>query len=387
MRDVAIVSAVRTAIGEFGKSLRKISAVKLGAIVIKEVLARAGIEPKEVDEVFMGNVIQAGLGQCPARQAAIYAGLPVEVPALTINRVCASGLTAVNHAAQTIALGNADVIVAGGMENMSQGPYALRNARWGCKLWNQELVDLTVWDGLWEIFNDCHMGVTAENLVERFGISRRMQDEFALSSHRKAVRAIKDGSFKDEIVGVETENGIFDVDERPREDTSLEKLAKLPPVFKNGGTVTAGNSPGINDGAAAVLLLSEEKARQMQVSPMAKIRTFACVGIDPKYMGLAPVPAVRKALKKAGLKLKDIDIIEGNEAFAVQSLIVIKELDIDEKKLNLNGGAVALGHPIGATGARILVTLLYLMRNKGASLGLATLCVGGGQGVATVIER
>jgi len=387
MRDVVIVSAVRTAIGEFGKSLRKIPAVKLGAVVIKEVLERAGVDPKEVDEVYMGNAIQAGLGQCPARQAAIYAGLPDEVPALTINRVCASGLTAVNLAAQAIALGNADAIVAGGMENMSQGPYALRNARWGYKLWDQELVDLTVWDGLWEIFNGYHMGVTAENLVERFGISRRMQDEFALSSHRKAVRAIKDGNFKDEIVGVETEDGIFDIDERPREDTSLEKLAKLPPVFKNDGTVTAGNSPGINDGAAAVLLLSEEKARQIRVSPMAKIRASACVGVDPKFMGLAPVPAVRKVLKRAGLKLKGLDIIEGNEAFAAQSLVVIQELGINEEKLNLNGGAVALGHPIGSTGARILVTLLYLMRNKGASLGLATLCVGGGQGVATVIER
>ena len=387
MRDVVIVSAVRTAIGEFGKSLRKIPAVKLGAVVIKEVLERAGVDPKEVDEVYMGNAIQAGLGQCPARQAAIYAGLPDEVPALTINRVCASGLTAVNLAAQAIALGNADAIVAGGMENMSQGPYALRNARWGYKLWDQELVDLTVWDGLWEIFNGYHMGVTAENLVERFGISRRMQDEFALSSHRKAVRAIKDGNFKDEIVGVETEDGIFDIDERPREDTSLEKLAKLPPVFKNDGTVTAGNSPGINDGAAAVLLLSEEKARQIRVSPMAKIRASACVGVDPKFMGLAPVPAVRKVLKRAGLKLKGLDIIEGNEAFAAQSLVVIQELGINEEKLNLNGGAVALGHPIGSTGARILVTLLYLMWNKGASLGLATLCVGGGQGVATVIER
>lgn len=387
MSDVVIVSAVRTAIGEFGKSLRKIPAVKLGAVVIKEVLERAGVDPKEVDEVYMGNAIQAGLGQCPARQAAIYAGLPDEVPALTINRVCASGLTAVNLAAQAIALGNADAIVAGGMENMSQGPYALRNARWGYKLWDQELVDLTVWDGLWEIFNGYHMGVTAENLVERFGISRRMQDEFALSSHRKAVRAIKDGNFKDEIVGVETEDGIFDIDERPREDTSLEKLAKLPPVFKNDGTVTAGNSPGINDGAAAVLLLSEEKARQIRVSPMAKIRASACVGVDPKFMGLAPVPAVRKVLKRAGLKLKGLDIIEGNEAFAAQSLVVIQELGINEEKLNLNGGAVALGHPIGSTGARILVTLLYLMRNKGASLGLATLCVGGGQGVATVIER
>jgi len=387
MRDVVIVSAVRTAIGEFGKSLRKISAVKLGAIVIREVLERVGIEPKEVDEVYMGNAIQAGLGQCPARQAAIYAGLPVEVPALTINRVCTSGLTAVNLAAQTIALGNADVIVAGGMENMSQGPYAFRNARWGCKLWNQELVDLTVWDGLWEIFNNYHMGVTGENLASKYNISREEQDEFALSSHRKAVKAIKDGKFKDEIVGVETENGIFDIDERPREDTSLEKLAKLPPVFKNSGTVTAGNSPGINDGAAAVLLLSEEKAREMQVSRMAKIRTFACVGVDPKFMGIAPVPAVRKALKKAGLKLEDIDVIEANEAFAVQSLSVIKELAIHEGKFNLNGGAVALGHPIGATGARIFVTLLYLMRSKEASLGLATLCAGGGQGVATIIER
>lgn len=387
MRNVVIVSAARTAIGEFGKSLREVSAVKLGAVVIKEVLERAGVEAKEVDEVYMGNAIQAGLGQCPARQASIYAGLPVEIPALTINRVCTSGLTAVNLAAQTIALGNADVIVAGGMENMSQGPYALRNARWGCRLWNEELVDLTVWDGLWEIFNDYHMGVTAENLAMKYNILREEQDRYALSSHGKAIKAIKDGKFKDEIVGVETGEGIFDTDERPREDTSLEKLAKLPPVFKNGGTVTAGNSPGINDGAAALLLLSEEKAQEMGIEPMAKIRAFACVGVDPQFMGIAPVPAVRKALKRAGLKLKDIDIIEGNEAFAAQSLAVIKELGIDEGKLNLNGGAIALGHPIGATGARILVTLLYLMRNGEASLGLATLCAGGGQGVATIIER
>jgi len=387
MRDVVIVSAARTAIGEFGKSLRETSAVKLGAIVIKEVLERAAIEPKEVNEVYMGNAIQAGLGQCPARQASIYAGLPAEIPALTVNRVCTSGLTAVNLAAQTIALNNADVIVAGGMENMSQGPYALRSARWGCRLWNEELVDLTVWDGLWEIFNDYHMGVTAENLVAKYNISREEQDEVALSSHRKAVEAIKNGKFKDEIVGVETEEGIFDTDERPREDTSLEKLARLPSVFKNGGTVTAGNSPGINDGAAAVLLLSEKKAREMKIEHMAKIKSFACVGVNPQFMGLAPVPAVRKALKKADLQLKDIDIIEGNEAFAAQSLAVMKELNIDEDKLNLNGGAIALGHPIGATGARILVSLLYLMRNKGARLGLATLCAGGGQGVATVIER
>jgi len=392
VREVVIISAVRTPIGKFGGSLKDVPAPRLGAVVIKEALNRAGIEPESVDEVYMGNVIQAGLGQGPARQASIYAGLPKEVPAVTINRVCASGLTAVNLAAQSIATGNADIMVAGGMENMSRAPYALLNARWGYKLWDAELVDLMVRDGLWEVFNNYHMGITAENIAKKYKISRERQDKFALESHRKAVKAIKEGNFKDEIVPVEIASGkneskIFDQDEHPRPDTSLEKLSKLPPVFKEDGTVTAGNSSGINDAAAALVLMSEERAKKLGKKIMAKIKCFASAGVDPAYMGLGPVTATKKALKKAKLSLKDIDVIEENEAFAAQSIAVMEELDIDPEVMNLNGGAIALGHPIGCTGARILVTLVYLMQRKNAELGLATLCVGGGQGVTTILER
>jgi acetyl-CoA C-acetyltransferase len=392
LREVVIVSAVRTPIANFGGSLRDIPAPRLGAVVVKEALDRAGIEPESVDEVYMGNVIQAGLGQCPARQASIYAGLPEEVPAVTINRVCASGLTAVNLAAQSIATGNADTIIAGGMENMSQGPYALPKARWGYKLWDAELVDLTVRDGLWEIFNDYHMGITAENIARKYNISREKQDKFALLSHKKSVQAIKENNFENEIVHLEVpdkKNGpiTFGHDERPRSDTSLEKLSKLPPVFREDGTVTAGNSSGINDGAAALVLMGEERAKKSGKKIMAKIKCFASAGVDPAYMGLGPIPATQKALRKAKLTLKDIDMIEGNEAFAAQSIAVMEGLDIDPEKMNLNGGAIALGHPIGCTGARILVTLVHLMERKDTHLGLATLCVGGGQGVTTILDR
>lgn len=386
-QDVVILAAVRTAIGEFGKSLCRVPAVDLGAVVIKEALQRPGVDPGQVDEVYMGNVIQAGLGQCTARQAAIRAGLPVETPALTFNRVCASGLTAVNLAATMITAGRAEVMVAGGMENMSQGPYAVQRARWGCRLGDQQFVDLTVHDGLWDAFNDYHIAITAENLAAKYGISREAQDRFALASHRKAVQAIEQRRFVDEIVGIKTKDGLFAVDERPRPDTSLDKLAQLPTVFKEDGTVTAGNASGINDGAAALLLSSEKKARELGITPLARIRSFAASGVDPQFMGIAPVTAVNKALAQANLSLSDIDLIETNEAFAAQSLAVIKELSLDEKRLNPNGGAIALGHPIGASGARILVTLLYAMKAAEAGLGLATLCVGGGQGVATIVER
>jgi len=392
VRDVIIASAVRSPVGKYGEALKDISAVELGAIVIKEALSRAGIEPKDVDEVYMGNAIQAGLGQCPARQSAIHAGIPHRVPAVTINRVCGSGLTAINLAVQTIALGNADIMVVGGMENMSQGPYALLKARWGYRLGNGELIDLTVKDGLWEIFNNYHMGVTAENIATKYNILREEQDKFALSSHKKAVKAVREGKFKDEIVPVmvpqrKGEPIIFDSDEYPRPDTSLEKLAALSPVFKKNGTVTAGNSSGINDGAAALVLMAKKKVKEIGGEPLAKIKAFACAGVDPAYMGLGPIPATIKALRKASLSLHEIDIIEENEAFAVQSLAVIKELQMDMEKVNLNGGAIALGHPIGCTGARIMVTLVHLMKEQDAQLGLATLCVGGGQGVATIIER
>lgn len=386
-QDVVVLAAVRTAIGEFGKSLCRVAAVDLGAAVLREALQRAGVEPAQVDEVYMGNVIQAGLGQCTARQAALRAGLPVETPALTFNRVCASGLTAVNLAATVIAAGRAEVMLAGGMENMSQGPYAVQRARWGCRLGDQKFVDLTVHDGLWDAFNDYHIAITAENLAEKYGISREAQDRFALDSHRKAVQAVAHGRFVDEIVGVATKDGLFAVDERPRPDTSLDKLAQLPTVFKADGTVTAGNASGINDGAAALLLSSKKRAKELGIAPLARIRSFAASGVDPQFMGIAPVTAIKRALAQANLKLSDIDLIENNEAFAAQSLAVIKELSIDEARLNPNGGAIALGHPIGASGTRILVTLLHAMKDRDVSLGLAALCVGGGQGVATIVER
>jgi len=426
MRDVVIVSGARTAVGTFGASLKEVPAVKLGAVAIREALRKVGLKPivsKEnleaapdvfkgaamtdlekahsqwegtkgevaVDEVIMGNVLQAGQGQNPARQAMIYAGVPKETNAFSINKVCASGLKAIALGTQSIQLGEADVVVAGGMENMSQVPYSFPLGRWGARMFNQEMVDLMVFDGLFEIFYGYHMGLTAENIAEKYGISRREQDEFSLLSHQRARAAIKNGIFKEEIVPVvipqKKGNPVtFDTDERPM-DTSLEKMAKLPTAFKPGGTVTAGNASGINDAAAAVLLMSKERAKALGLEPLGRIRSFAAGGVDPAYMGLGPIPAVRKALKKASVSLKDIGLIELNEAFASQAIACMRELQFDVEKTNVNGSGISLGHPIGCTGARLIVTLLHEMRRRKVDLGLATLCIGGGQGMAMIVER
>jgi acetyl-CoA C-acetyltransferase len=344
-----------------------------------------------VDEVIMGNVVQAGQGQNPARQATIYGGIPKETNAFTVNKVCASGLKAIALGTQSIQLGEAEVVIAGGMENMSQVPYAFPQGRWGARMFNQEMVDLMVFDGLFEIFYGYHMGLTAENIAEKFGISRKEQDELGLLSHQRARAAIRNGTFKEEIVPVvipqkKGEPLSVDTDERPM-DTSLEKMAKLPTAFKAGGTVTAGNASGINDAAAAVLLMSKERAKALKLEPLGTIRSFATGGVDPAYMGLGPIPAVRKVLKKGGLSLKDIGLIELNEAFASQAIACVRELNFDMEKTNVNGGGISLGHPIGCTGARLIVTLLHEMRRRKVSLGLATLCIGGGQGMAMVVER
>lgn len=389
-QEAVIVSAARTAIGTFGGGLAEVPAPKLGEICIKAALERADLKPGQVDEVIMGNVLQAGLGMNPARQASIGAGLPVEAPAMTINKVCGSGLKAVILAAQAIALGDADVIVAGGMENMSRAPYVLDKARFGYRMGNGQLVDVMINDGLWDVFNDCHMGITAENICSDYHLTREELDQFALESQRRAVHAIESGAFHDEIVPVEAPGRkgttIFDTDQQPRADTSMEALAKLRPAFKKEGMVTAGNSSGINDGAAAVVVMSRRKAGELGLKPMASIRSYASAGVDPRIMGIGPVPATKRALAKADLNLSAIDLIEANEAFAAQSVAVGKELGFDRDKLNVNGGAIALGHPIGASGARILVTLLYEMRRRQSHYGLATLCIGGGQGVAMIVE-
>lgn len=392
MREVVIASAVRTAIGSFGGSLKDIDVTELGALVIKESLKRADLDPGMVDEVIMGNVLQAGLGQNPARQAAVKAGLSYQIPSVTINKVCGSGLKSINLAAQAILLGDADVIVAGGMENMSRSGYLAENIRWGNKMGNSKLVDLMIKDGLWEAFEDYHMGITAENIAEQWKLSREEQDEFAALSQQKAEKAVKEGRFKEEIVAVEVpqrkkEPLIFDIDEHPRAGTTVEKLMKLRPAFKEDGTVTAGNASGINDGAAAVLLMSAEKANALEVSTMGRIKAYASAGVDPKIMGTGPIPATRKALEKADLSIDDIELIEANEAFAAQSLVVLQELKLNPEIVNVNGGAIALGHPIGASGARIFVTLLHEMKKRGLSSGLATLCIGGGQGCSTIVER
>ena len=392
MREVVIASAVRTAIGTFNGSLAPLSAVEIGSAVITEALKRAKVEPGAVDEVIMGNVLQAGLGQNPARQAAIHAGLPVDTTAFTVNKVCGSGLKAVALAAQAILAGDADVIVAGGMESMSNAPYATDKARWGCRMGNVQLTDIMVHDGLWDIFNDYHMGITAENVAEKYGITREMQDELAYASQQKALKAIETGAFKKEIlpitVKLKKKEYVFDTDEGPRADSTPEKLAKLRPAFKkDGGTVTAGNASGINDGGAALVVMSAEKAKKLGVKPLARIISYAAGGVDPAIMGVGPVPATRKALKKAKLAVKDLDLIEANEAFAAQFLAVGKELKFDMDKVNIHGGAVALGHPIGASGARILVTLLHSLEAEKKKLGLATLCIGGGMGFAMVVEK
>jgi acetyl-CoA C-acetyltransferase len=421
-QDVVIASACRTAIGTFGGALKDVSAVELGTIVVREAVRRAGIRPDQVDEVVMGNILQAGLGMNPARQAAIKAGLPESVPAHTVNKVCGSGLKAVMLASQAIRCGDAEVVVAGGMESMSGAPYLLPGARWGQRLGHGQALDHMIHEGLTDAFHDIHMGITAENLVERHGLSREDQDAFAAESQRRAEAAIQGGLFKDEIVAVPLPHlmpaakpslppsGIhsreaelkdpakrgqamkkgeptpFDTDEHPRPGTTAESLARLKPAFKKDGSVTAGNASGINDGAAALVVSGAERARGLGLKPLARIVSYASAAVDPKVMGIGPVPAVRKALEKGGLSLGQVQLFELNEAFAAQSLAVLRELKLDPARVNVNGGAIALGHPIGASGARVLVTLIHLLRRRGERLGLAALCIGGGQGVALVVE-
>jgi acetyl-CoA C-acetyltransferase len=392
MREVVIVSAVRTPIGSFGGGLGRTPAVTLGALVIKEAIARAGITPAQVDQVIMGNVLQAGLGQNPARQAAMAAGIPHEVPSWTLNMVCGSGLKTVEDAAQAILAGDADIVVAGGMESMSLAPYVLDKARTGYRMGNATMVDTMVNDGLWDAFNDIHMGVTAENVAAEYNISRLDQDTYAVTSQNRAEAAIKAGRFMDEIVPVHIpqrkgEPVVFEQDEFPRFGTTLESLSKLRAAFAKDGTVTAGNASGINDGAAAVVVMSKEKAVELGLTPLATIVSWASAGVDPKVMGTGPIPASRRALAKAALTVQDMDLVEANEAFASQTLAVAGELKLDLEKTNVNGGALAIGHPVGASGTRILVTLLHEMRRRDVRRGLATLCIGGGQGTAMIVER
>ena len=392
--DVVILSACRTPVGKFQGSLSDFSAPQLGAIVVREAVKRAGIEPAQVDECIMGNVVSAGLGQNPARQAALFGGLPPEVGAMTVNKVCGSGLKAVGLAAQAIETGNSSIVVAGGMESMTNAPYLLPNARKGYRLGNQQLIDSMVHDGLWDIYNDYHMGLTGENVAEKYHISREDQDEFALNSHRKAVAAIKECRFKSQTVPVEIPSKkkgqpalIFDKDESPREDTTIEALRSLKPAFKKDGTVTAGNAPGVNDGAAAVVVTSASRAAELDAKPMVRIVAQATSGIDPKWVMMAPVGAVRRIWEKTGWKNDDVDLYELNEAFSVQALGVMRELGLDPNKVNVNGGAVAIGHPIGASGARVLVTLIYEMVRRDVKRGIAALCLGGGNAVAMAVER
>ncbi|MCD8221566.1 MAG: acetyl-CoA C-acetyltransferase [Clostridiales bacterium] len=390
-KKVVLAGACRTAIGKMGGALSTTPAPVLGSIAIKEALNRAGVAPEQVDHVYMGCVIQAGLGQNVARQASLKAGIPVETPAVTVNVVCGSGLNCVNMAAQMIIAGDADIVVAGGMENMSMAPYALKNARYGYRMGNAPMVDTMVNDALWDVFNDYHMGITAENVAEQWGLTREQLDEFAASSQQKACAAIESGRFKDEIVPVEVKQKkttvIFDTDEGPRPGTTAEGISKLRPAFKKDGIVTAGNSSGINDGAAAIVVMSEEKAKELGVTPMATWVAGALGGVDPSIMGVGPVAATKKVMEKTGLTVADMDLIEANEAFAAQSLAVAHDLEFDMDKVNVNGGAIALGHPVGASGCRILVTLLYEMQKRDAKKGLATLCIGGGMGCATIVER
>ena len=391
-REVVLAGACRTAIGKFGGSLSNTPVEQLGAIVIKEALNRAGVKPEQVDEVYMGCVLQAAQGQSVARQAAIHAGIPVEVPATTMNNLCGSGLKCVNLAAALIAAGEADIIVAGGMENMSAAPFALEKARYGYRMGNGTLVDTMINDALTDAFNKYHMGITAENVAEQYGITRQMQDEFAAASQQKACAAIKAGKFKDEIVPVpikvKKETVMFDTDEFPREGVTVESISKLRPAFKpDGGTVTAANASGINDGAAAVVVMSAEKAKELGVKPMAKFIAGASAGVDPSVMGIGPAFSTKKLFEQTGLTIDQMDLIEANEAFAAQSLAVGKLLGWDASKVNVNGGAIALGHPVGASGCRILVTLLHEMKKRHSKLGLATLCVGGGMGVSEVVEN
>ena len=391
MREVVIASAARTPIGSFGGTLKNTPAVTLGKTAVEEAVKRAGINPEQVDELVFGCVLQAGLGQNVARQVSLAAGLPKETPAMTINKVCGSGLRSVALAAQIIKAGDADIVVAGGTESMSMAPYAMPAARWGARMFDAKMVDVMVNDGLWDAFNQYHMGITAENVAEQWGITREELDEFSLKSQQKAEAAIKAGKFKDEIVPVvipqkKGDPIVFDTDEYPKFGSSLEKMAKLKPAFKKDGVVTAANASGINDSAAALVVMSAEKAAELGIEPLCKIVSYASAGVDPSIMGVGPVPASKKALEKAGLTVDDIDLFEANEAFAAQSVAVGRELQIPEEKLNVNGGAIALGHPIGASGARILITLIYEMKKRGAKKGLATLCIGGGMGTAMVVE-
>ena len=392
MREVVIVSAARTPIGSFGGSLKDVPTRKLGAIAIKGAVERAGIKPEMVDEVIMGAVLQGGLGQNVARQMTLDAGLPIEVPAMTINKVCGSGLRAVELAAQIIKAGDADIVVAGGAENMSATAYAMPAARWGARMNNTQMVDMMVNDGLWDAFNGYHMGITAENVAEQWGITREQLDEFSVISQNRAEAAIKAGKFKDEIVPVEIPQRkgdpiIFDTDEFPKFGTTIEKVAKLKGAFKKDGIVTAANASGINDAGAAVVVMSKEKADELGIKPLCTIKSYASAGVDPSIMGLGPIPASKKALDKAGLKIEDIDLVEANEAFAAQSLAVRKDLNLDPEKTNVNGGAIAIGHPIGASGCRILITLIHEMIKQDSKYGLATLCIGGGMGTALIVER
>ena len=392
MRDVVIVGAARTPIGSFGGALKSVPARTLGAIAVKEAIKRAGIKAEDVDEVVLGCVLQGGLGQNVARQIALDAGIPEEVPAMTLNKVCGSGLRTVSLAAQMIKAGDADIVVAGGAENMSMAAYAVPSARWGARMNNTKMIDMMVNDGLWDAFNDYHMGITAENIAEQWGITREELDEFSVKSQNKAEAAIKAGKFKDEIVPVEVPQRkgdpiIFDTDEHPKFGSSMDKVGKLRPAFKKDGVVTAANASGINDAGAAVVVMAKEKAEELGLTPLCTIKSYASAGVDPKIMGIGPVPSSQKALEKAGLKVADLDLIEANEAFAAQSVAVGRELGFDAEKLNVNGGAIALGHPIGASGCRILISLIYEMQKRDAKTGLATLCIGGGQGTAIVVER
>jgi len=394
MDDAVIISATRTAIGKFQGALSALGATQLGAVAVREAVKRANLEPGQVDECIMGNVVSAGLGQNPARQAALGGGLLPEVAAMTVNKVCGSGLKAVALAAQAIQTGNSEIVVAGGMESMSTAPYLLPQARQGYRLGNGQIIDAMVYDGLWDVYNNYHMGNTGENVAEKYGITREQQDEYALNSHRKAVAATRECRFKSQIVPVEIPArkqgepaALFDKDESPREDTSLESLRALKPVFKKDGTVTAGNAPGMNDGAAAVVVTGSARARELGARPMARIVAQAVSGIDPQWVMMAPVEGVRRIWKKTGWRPDDVDLYELNEAFAVQAVAVVRELGIDPAKVNVNGGAVALGHPIGASGARVLVTLLYELIHRNAHRGIAALCLGGGNSVAMAIER
>ncbi len=392
MREVVIVSAARTPIGSFGGCFKDVPAVKLGAVAAEAALKRANVNPELVDEVIFGNVLQAGIGQNLARQVSIAVGIPIEVPSMTINKVCGSGLKTIQLAAQAIALGEADVILAGGAENMSMAPYILPKGRWGFRMGDSTIVDTMVSDGLTDIFNNYHMGITAENIAEQWNITRQDQDEFSVRSQNRAEKAIKEGKFKDEIVPVvipqrKGDPLVIDTDEFPKFGATIEGLSKLRPAFKKDGTVTAASSSGINDGAAAVLVMSKEKADELDLKPLATIVSYASAGVDPKIMGYGPVPATKKALAKANMTVEDLDLIEANEAFAAQSIAVVRDLGLDPEKTNVNGGAIALGHPIGCSGTRILVTLIHEMIKKDAKTGLATLCIGGGQGTALIIRR